>query len=340
MPPGVPDFDTFSGRQISMLKSSVAFAAVAESERTAIIGSLSTTIARAEYHYQRLIALRKDLDERRVKIPGEIFWDALVDCVHFELHAFCGAARMTLDELVYLIARRHAVDGKRARNRPWETSDLITTQSLVPECNVSEVHRLRARRTWFGTLNSYRNSYFHHGTRHGSGHFATDDGRAATLKPAMNALLLPDENSLVGRRKPFEWTWNDGKTVDGVAVEIRTGLRELLAEICTVDWQTPEPAPGARPEAEHPNMIVSLITPIIVTTEKAILIPFFTTRERAAAFPLFSANVDLEIVELPVASSVIGQPAVSFTLAGFDSTEVPPGVEWINVVLDPQPRTP
>jgi hypothetical protein len=64
---------------------------------------------------------------------------------------------MLLDEVVYLVARRHGVAPKRARRSPWETSDLVT-KPLPSACDVAEIRRLRARTPWFATLNAYPNA--------------------------------------------------------------------------------------------------------------------------------------------------------------------------------------
>jgi hypothetical protein len=108
-PPGVPQTDTARVRQVGCLGGAPALALIPEDERNAITESLGKTLRRGEYHYQRLVDLRRSLDTRRDGLPGEVFWDPLTEAVHFELQAFCGASRMALDELVYLIARRHGV---------------------------------------------------------------------------------------------------------------------------------------------------------------------------------------------------------------------------------------
>jgi hypothetical protein len=184
-PPGVPDFDTPRIRQVFMLRQSPTLEPIDAKERTALVDSLMGTLSRAQYHYLRFKELRAALDERRRAMPGAIMGDSLVDCLHFELQAFCGAARMTLDELVYLAARRQGQHPKQARRAPWETSDLVTKE-LPPVCDVPEIRRLRERASWFATLNAYRNSAFHHGWRHGAGHFSADDLRQAAKNAATN----------------------------------------------------------------------------------------------------------------------------------------------------------
>jgi hypothetical protein len=110
VPPGLPPHDQPPPGQIHAALRSPTFGHITEAERRATIGSLSRTYARSAYHESRLWSLRKALDTRRLGLPGEVTWDSTTEFVHVELQAFAGAARMLVDELVYLVARRHPVE--------------------------------------------------------------------------------------------------------------------------------------------------------------------------------------------------------------------------------------
>lgn len=337
-PPGVPDSYSIRTAHLNVAADNPLFSPIPEDERAALFDSLTKTFRRSEYHRQRFEELRSALDARRAGLPGEVFWDEFVETLYFELQAFCGAARMVLDELVYIVARRHGVAPKRAKRRPWETAELF--QKPVPaECQVAEVELMRQKTDWFELLNSYRNSFFHHGWRHGSGHFSGNDARSAARNPAANAMLVPDQKSIGGRSKPHERTYADGTTIDDVMRPAKQGLSQLLQELCEGPWSTAEPTPGTKPRNEHPNMIVSLANPAIFFVHNIVLIPFFTTEELARAFDL-PEKKDVEVVDIPVTSSVTGQPAVSFTLKGLDQLAIPPGVTRIKVLLDPVIKDP
>lgn len=333
-PAGVPDTHGTRSAHLHAVEGT-AFAGISDAERGALFDSLTKTLRRSEYHRLRFLDLRMCLDQRRENLPGVVFWDELAECLHFELQAYCGAARMMLDELVYLVARRHGVPPNKARKSPWETADLMK-KPVPAECQVPEVVHLRSRLPWFELLNSYRNSFFHHGWRHGSGHYSLTDQRASARNPAANALLVPDKSSLGGRSRPHERTYNDGTTIDEVMSLASRGLDELLRELCEVHWITPEPAPGRLPRAEHPNVFVSLAKPVIFVVHDQLLIPLFSTEAAARAFSLPSAP-NVELIDIPVATSVVGRPAVSFSLRGLAPPNLAPSgtAACVRLLLDP-----
>jgi hypothetical protein len=332
-PPGVPRVDTLRANQVGALKGAAALASIPEREREAALESLSKTLRRVEYHHRRLQEMLTALESRRVGLPGEVFWDPLLEVVHFELQAFCGGARMALDELVYLIARRHGIPEGRARR--WETNKLFTEPvDAGGDQDRPEVAQLRARAAWFGTLNAYRNSFFHHGWRHGAGHFSPEEAHTAVRSPAANGLLLPDETSLKGRSKPHEWTWTTGRTVPAVAHDVYTGLDGLLEDLCHGQWATELPAPGTFPEDRYPNLLVTLVKPAVLVTFHSVIVPFFTSEEAARRFEPFCREGGLELVWVRASEFVAGRRAISFSLHGIVQAGLPPG---LRVYLDPQP---
>lgn len=332
-PAGVPDTHSIRVAHLHVAETGEAFSGLGRDERAALFDSLTKTFRRSEYHRLRYENLRREVDARRVGLPGEVFWDEFVETLHFELQAFCGAARMVLDELVYLVARRHGVAPKRARRAPWETADLVR-KPLPRECQVPEVEAIRRRSDWFDLLNAYRNSFFHHGWRHGTGHYGPEDIRTAARNPAANALLVADQSSLGGRSKPHERTYGDGTTVDDVVGLAKDGLHELLRELCEGPWSAAEPGSGTVPRSEHPNLIVLLATPSLFSFRDCVVIPFFTTADLARAFKLPDEQT-VELVDMPVSNAVVDQPAVSFSLKGLTAEMLPPGTRSVKVLIDP-----
>lgn len=331
-PPGVPDCDSPLARQVSVLKGSACFAHLDPAEIDATIGSLARTVRRANYHHRRFLDLRAALDARRAAVPGEIVFDTVVDALHFELQAFCGAVRTALDEAAYLIARRHGVPARRAKSDPWTTHKLAI-EKVEAACLVPEIVRLRDAADWFKMVNAYRNSAYHHGWRHGAGHFDPGDARQAARSPAMNALLLPDQESLRAKSKPHEWTWARGLTVDGVVADVYSGFTKFFSDLCCYDWATPVPAEGTMPRERHPTTLVLLVRPAVVVWGGVLVVPLFSSVERARGFSLFSADDNLEIVELPRSSLIIGQPAVSFSMQGAEEAPNAPELR-MDVALD------
>lgn len=336
-PSGVPLVDTLRSRHIWAVQDSAAFASLDADERTAVLTSLIKSVERAEYHFQRFCDLRATLDERRRASPGEVFFDTLATCVHFELQAFCGATRLIVDELIYIAARRHGASQSAATRSPWSASDLILPSTHSMAESVPELRRLRHRRDWYDTLNTYRNAFFHHGWRHGSGHADPSVLSELARAPSRNALLVPDKDSIRSRSKPFNWTWTQGTTIDDVVKIVREGLVGLVQELCLEDWCTPEPAPGNIPIAEQPNLLVTLAKPIGILSGKRFIVPIFVDKSYAESFQPFCADSGFELVTVPAARAVVGARAITFSLAGLEDSTVSREATTIEVFLNPRP---
>lgn len=333
---GIPDFHSTRSRHVHTVRAGATFSTFDQEERDALFSSLAKTVRRAEYHRQRFVLLRAELDRRRDDLPGEVTYDEYVEPLHYELQAFCGAARMTLDEIVYVVARRHGVQPKAARRKPWETSDLLKkAMTPPPQCLVDEIKFLRTKDTFFDLLNAYRNTFFHHGWQHAFGHFDPSDGRSSAKTADTNGLLVPDMSSLVGRSKPSEWTYLEGRTIDDVYRGVNEGFDTTLKELFENYWATPEPKPGTKPRSEHPNIMVRLISPRVLIFGNRVIVPIFSTRDGAANREPFNERDENELVEVPVVTSVVGRRAVTFSLRGLTRDDVPLSVKTFDVLVDP-----
>ncbi len=322
-------------RQVRGLASSASFAGIPEAHRDALVESIAQTIGRADYHFQRFRVHRTALDEIRAWAPGDVFWDAAVSSMHYELQALAGAARLLVDEVLFLTARRHG-------QRDWEAVPLFR-DPVAPGSpkDVPEVHRLRGHLAWFELLNAYRNTFFHRGWRHGSGHFDKDGRKAAEL-PRMNALLVPDQASLSKRSRPYDWTYNERTTVDDVGTGIHQGMIGMVGDLCANAWGTILPPPGRVPHDERPNLIVAIPIPITLTIRDCLLVPVFSSRERAQAMvrqvAALAAQVlagDTELIEIRSSPDVSGTEAVSLSFARLSRDA---GTKSLRVCLDPEPE--
>lgn len=334
-PDGLPIRDTLLGNHVRGLEDSSKLAGLLEDERQLVLSSLSATVLRADYHLRRFRNIRAELDKRRELAPGDVFWDGLGRFLHFELQAFTAAARAALDELVYLIARIHGATSKKARGKPWATNDLFT-KDLPTACDVPEVHLLRKYADWYDWLNAYRNASFHHGWVSGTGHFSIDSTDKAASLPSMNALLLPDRDSLRGRGKPFEWTWSEGNNVDDLVRRLETGFGDLLRDMFENAWGVPTPAAGLMPEEVRPTMLVTLPRPVYATIGKEILIPLFTTEETANAFMRGRDPGNGELHRVPVVQMDANVRRVYFSTSRIEEM-VSPETQFLHVVVDPSP---
>lgn len=320
-------------RQVRCLASSASFSGVAEAELQVLLESIAQSIGRAEYHFQRFRVQRGALDELRAWAPGDVFFDDAVYVMHYELQALAGAARLLVDEVLFLIAKRHGTN-----HLDWKAAQVLR-ETIVPgsPADRADIHRLRIHRGWFDMLNSYRNAFFHSGWKHGSGHFERD-GRQAGEQPGMNALLMPDRAAL--RRPPYEWTYNDRTSIDDVCGGIYKGLITMLGDLCTNEWGTPVPPPGTMTEEQRFNIIVALPSPIIVSTGDCLLAPIFSSRERAMEFTQFVPGLStavktpaLELLE--VRSSPDVTPPLEMITVSFTRLTSDHGAKLLQVALDP-----
>ncbi|MCE9573527.1 MAG: hypothetical protein K8W52_10250 [Deltaproteobacteria bacterium] len=321
-------------RQVRCLASSAAFTRIPEPQLQALVESIAHAIGRADYHFQRFRMQRQRLDEIRAWAPGDVFFDAAVSTMHYELQALAGAARLLVDQLLSLIAKSHD-------QRDWEAVPIFR-DLVVPGSSEDkpEIHRLRSHRDWFDLLNAYRNTFFHRGWAHGSGHFDSD-GRQASEVPEMNALLVPDRASLTGRSRPYDWTYNDKTTVDDVGTGIYQGLNAMLADLCANAWTTAVPPPGRLAHDERPNIMVALPIPITLVIEDLLLAPIFSSRERAMAFVQLAPGLaemvharEAELLEVRSNSDLAPTPAISLSFARLTSDHA---TRTLMICLDPEP---
>ena len=334
-PAGVPLVDTPRSRLVWGLMDSAAFSVLPDDEKEAVVTSLVKSVERAEYHFQRFSELRSELDKRRLLLPGEVFWDTLTTCVHFELQAFCGAARLLVDELLYLTARRHGVPPRDAVKHPWEAHQIFSGSPPVSLAAMAEVRRMSGYKDWFQTLNTYRNAFFHHGWRHGSGHGDLHQPTSLSSAPGRNALFGPDQDSIKSKSEPCDWTWVKGTTIDDVSSTVRNGLLRILDELCTDEWGVDAPKSGRVPISEQPNIIVTLVKPVAVLAGRRMIFPMFSDVSAAKAFEPFCSQKSLELVYVPASEAVVGRRAITFSLAGLDEVAREQPFDAIVVFIDP-----
>src|SRR5262245_40988570 len=75
----------------------------------------------------------------------------------YEASAALVAARLGVDEIVFIAARLRGASAQDIHKR-WKAKDVLTTGfDTRPDFNIDEVNALRARRSWYDETNDYRN---------------------------------------------------------------------------------------------------------------------------------------------------------------------------------------
>jgi hypothetical protein len=159
----------------------------------------------------------------------------------------------------------------------------------------------------------------------------------------MNGLLVPDRSSLTGRSQPYDWTYNDGTTVDDIAKGMHQGMVAMIGDLCANEWGTAVPPPGRIPSDKRPNLMVALPVPITLRIGDCLLAPIFSTRERAVAFidrvPGLSAKVDAGEWELlEIRSNRDVQPPAEVISFSFARLEEDHSARLLQICLDPVPQ--
>ena len=295
--PGVPDTDTLLIRGIKNASEEPAFSTLECKEREAVLAALAETAARARYHKLRFDEALVTLKTRREAVGGPVVtdWVAAPPLI-WEGIAFLGAARTTVDILIYIAARRAGKSVSAASG--WEASAAISPKkepggTPPTKYDVPEVVAIRALGKWFEELNVYRNVVYHRGWGEQSyGFFTRADTAEEAELPKFNALLLPDFSSLVARKPQHEWTYSTGARLDELVASIDDGLGRLLLNVYTNAWGCSVPQPGT---AQHPSCALYLPSPALLDYIDVAEVPLFTSRSAAKKFSEYPADAHVAL---------------------------------------------
>ncbi|MBK8936293.1 MAG: hypothetical protein IPM79_01220 [Polyangiaceae bacterium] len=142
LPEGVPEADSPRARMLRLLSDPTpAFAAVTDAdEREALGNSLALALTRAEYHETRFKSILGSLEARRRQADVPFTSDLLVVYTIYEAGAALGAARLAVDELLHVTARRHGEPDTAQIEKRWAASLVMddakfakATYASVPE---------------------------------------------------------------------------------------------------------------------------------------------------------------------------------------------------------------
>lgn len=231
------------------------------------LSTIGGELERGDYHLARFEESLAIIKARRKVAGGPVFGDpSLARAVYCEAAAYLSALRTAVDIMVYVAARRAGASVTSAEK--WEASKAITSVTVPgappTKYEVDDVKAMRAHRTWFETLNLYRNCMMHRGWHDKSfGYFDRADTAPESDKPSFNVMLVPDQASLATGARPGSWTYGDRRWLDALVHEIGMGLEAMLSDLLIV-WGLPEPLPGKVPLREQPTVFLTVpfVTPI------------------------------------------------------------------------------
>jgi hypothetical protein len=257
---------------------------MARPEREALLVSLSTTVSRATYHYQRHLFLVERLVERRGATGFGRGHDDLTRFAVIEAASMLGAIRGAVDEMVFIGARRHGASGDD--DDGWRPYPLITCRALVGDKDIEDLRVLRQYEAWFRELNDYRNALVHRGSRQttGTGYYLAGDPFQEAGDPDFNVFLVPDRQSIGRHARPHLWTYNEKLRLEDLVRRVWEGFRSLLPEIGAV-WGGVVPADGTTPVHLRPNYLVNVPRPaFFIARDDHMYAGVFTSRDRAEVF--------------------------------------------------------
>lgn len=339
-PAGIPYTDTSEVRLVRLLEGNPALECIEEKERSHLVQSLAQTFARALYHRGRFDEIVASLVERSQTGLGWMAYDTLGPVALFEAAGVLGAVRVAIDELIFLIGRRH---GHRAAtiDSKWKAVDIFSEADFDKSAlDVEEVRVLRDRRDWQDRVNVYRNMLHHRGWREGLGaYFPRDATHPEASDPSINVMLVPDRESLRGTTRPHKWTYSERGRLEDLVAESIDGLRDVVLAIATKCWNAALPTPGKwddLPTTELPSMAVSLPIPAVAFVRNRPVVPLFSTKSSAEAW-LEQANLDAPHHVTSIAPSAILTQEPHFVLALPGAMRA--GMRTVHVEIDGGART-
>jgi hypothetical protein len=320
-PDGLPDVDTLRARMVGLLGDHGAppLTSLAVDERQALFFSLALTLARAEYHAQRLDQVVAALGQRRKAAGATVSLDAFSHYVLFEASAALGAVRLGVDELIHIAARLRGVSSKEIYDK-WPAEAVIRTGfAKRPDFNLPEVLSFRSRLAWYEEMNDYRNVLHHRGWRDQiGGYYPRDSELPEAADHAQNVMLVPDRASLLGKTRPHQWTYSEKRRIEGVTEDAVRGFHEVLDEICTSHWGGALPMPGTVPQDQHANLLVVLVRPTLLIVCGHVLLPMFTSPEKAQQFGGYPSTADMHLQEVSPTTIGVEEPVFNFSLVGLE----------------------
>lgn len=313
---------------IHLLGSGTAeLAGLPEDERAALFTSLSLTLGRADYHQQRFYQVIEALATRRKEAGGAVSMDTFAQYTMFEASAVLGAVRLGIDELIYITARLRGVDSQDI-DKQWKAHDVLHARFTArPEYDLPEIRALRCRLAWYEELNDYRNVLLHRGWRTGiGGYYPKDSGLPEAMIPTHNAMLVPDRASLLGKTRSHQWTYSTGRRLENVVDEAVAGFHDTIDLICMSCWGGVIPQPGTAPKEHHPDIMVSLVRPVLLVVGNHLLLAVFTDPSEAAKFNVTISPNEHHLQEVLPTTMVVGQPAFTIGLPGIDEVTAAGGI--------------
>jgi hypothetical protein len=127
-------------------------------------------------------------------------------------------------------------------------------------------------------------------------------------------MLVPDRASLVGKTRPHEWTYTEGRRLEDVVDAAIAGFERVIDKVCMSCWGGSVPPSGKIPPEELASIFVLLPRPIVLVAGKSLLLPVFSTEKSARAFKGFPPDLPRDLVEVLPDSAAMGQNSFTFTL--------------------------
>jgi hypothetical protein len=335
-PEGLPDVDTGRVRMIRLYGIEPGLPALDPAEEKALFLSLAATLGRAKYHQQRLTQLVELLEQRRVQTGGVMCLDTFSQYALFEASACLGAVRLGVDEVIFIAARLRSVTPSDIR-KMWEANLVMKTSFIKrPDLDIPEIFALRKRHSWYSEMNEYRNVFFHRGWRYNSGaYFPVGSTQTEALDPELNAMMMPDRDSLSQQKRSHQWTYAEGVRVETVVERAVHGFEDLLDDVCINIWGETVPAEGTLPKEHQPNVMVLMVRPVMLGFGNHVILPVFTSEVHARALDVLAKNPDLELVSLNPTTLIVDKPAFAFSMHGSAGIHFAGQTGDLAFVLDP-----
>jgi hypothetical protein len=253
---------------------------------------------RAEYHLARFNSALELLKSRRKLAGGPTFGDPEpARALYCEAVSYFSAVRTAVDIIVYVAARRTGASVTAAEE--WKaTKAICAPESPQPtKYDTDDIRALRRHKSWFETLNHYRNCMMHRGWHEQSfGYFDQSDKAPQANDPFHNIMLVPDLSTLKQGARPGKWTYRERRWLDALVSEIDAGTSAALEGLLQA-WELPVPGPGQVPVQDRPT--VFLTVPFVPSIMDGLSPPVLNVFLSEDAARLFFEGIRKQGEELP-----------------------------------------
>ena len=255
-------------------------------ERRELLASLSNELFRVRYHYGRFLQILETARRRKRAMNASIATDLILRYSYYEASSMMTSARSVVEQLVHMCLRINwnLFHSNRERDK-FRASAVFEPSTKDISISIFELTIFRNHKTWYGKLNTYRNVMIHQGWKvvQSPGYYDSNDPIPESKNYERNPMFLPDDSSIVGNKRPHEWTYDNGNRLDHFLNSLQIDIESITDELVT-HWGVCSQTPAQVPYDEFPNILVVRHFAIPILDGEVAFVPLFTDESKVIPF--------------------------------------------------------